>query len=110
MRRWKEQWPPVYGRVLALLLARESDGRGLRQFLAILALHQEHPAGMVEAALERALQVGAVSADGVKLCLRELYGQDEAPQPLALQGDSVLATIGHYSLDMSQYDRLLAGG
>ena len=47
-------------------------GRGLREFLAILKLHLDHPAEHVEQAIHAALALGAAHLDGVELCLRQL--------------------------------------
>lgn len=60
-------------------MVRACASRGILQF------HQEHPAPLIEQAIEQALQIGCVHADGVRLCLHQLC--DPMPQlpPLDLR-------------------------
>ena len=44
----------------------------MREFLRILALHKDHPAGRMTQAIQAALALGAVHLDGVQLCLHQL--------------------------------------
>jgi len=72
MRRWRETWPPVYEKLLTKLQAEEKDGQGVREFVRILRLHEQYPAGLVEQAVRQALEYGCIHADGVALCLRQM--------------------------------------
>jgi len=108
MRRWRAQWSEVYERLLQQLRAAWPDGRGLREFLAILKLHLDHPAEHVEQAIRAALALGAAHLDGVELCLRQLETPQDAPAALDLSGYPQLQEIGVQPVNLSQYDRLLA--
>jgi len=112
MRRWRAQWPEVYERLLQRLQAAWPDGRGLREFLAILKLHLDHPADQVEQAIRAALELGAVHLDGIELCLRQLAASQETPVVLDLSGHPQLQAIGSQPVNLRQYDSLLtaAGG
>jgi len=108
MRRWRAQWPEVYERLLKQLRAIWPDGRGLREFLAILKLHLDHPADLVEQAIQAALALGAGHLDGVELCLRQLEAPQEMPVALDLSGYPGLQGIGAQPVNLRQYDLLLA--
>jgi hypothetical protein len=112
MRRWRMQWSAVYERLLQRLQASWPDGRGLREFLAILQLHLDHPADLVEQAIRSALELGAAHLDGVELCLRQLETPQAVPLVLDLSGQPELQGIGGQPVNLRQYDALLvsAGG
>jgi hypothetical protein len=108
LRRWRAQWPAVYERLLQQLRALWPDGRGLREFLAILKLHRDHPAELVEQAIQAALALGAAHLDGIELCLRQLEAPQEPPVALDMSGYPGLQGIGAQPVDLRQYDQLLA--
>jgi transposase len=107
VRRWRKIWPKDYDRLLEVLRERFPEGRGVREFIAILKLHQDHPAKQVEQAVQRALELGAAHLDGVKLCLSLLQEEEAATPPLDLSERPHLADFGQQPLDLSQYDLLL---
>jgi transposase len=108
LRRWRAEWPPVYETLLAELRQRWPDGRGLREFLAILKLHESHtPEALVEA-IQAALNLGAVHLDGVRLCLRQLAAGQTPVGRLDLSDQPALAHIGEQPVNLEQYDTLLA--
>lgn len=109
IRRWRETWSPAYQRLLSRLRTQWPDGQGVREFVRILQFHQEHPAELIEQAIEQALQIGCVHADGVRLCLHQLC--DPMPQlpPVDLCEWPQLATIGTQPIDLSVYEALLPG-
>lgn len=109
VRRWRATWPAVYETLLTELRRRFPDGRGVREFVAILQLHRDHPAPAVEAAIREALQWGAAHLDGVKLCLQQQAHPVFAPTPLDLSAYPRLQGVGDRPVNLAQYDRLLAG-
>ena len=109
MRRWRKEWPAVYETLLAELQQRWPEGRGLREFLAILKLHQDYPAQRIKQAIEAALDLGAVHFDGVQLCLRQQEMPVTAPQALNLSAHPQLQGIGEQPVNLAQYDQLLGG-
>jgi hypothetical protein len=108
MRRWRAQWPAVYEHLLQRLQAAWPDGRGLREFLAILKLHLDYPADQVEQAIRSALELGAVHLDGVELCLRQLGAASTPAAVLDLSRQPQLARVGSQPINLRQYDSLLA--
>ena len=86
VRRWRETWPPAYERLLECLQDRWPEGRGLKEFIAILKLHREHPAKQIEKAVRTALQHGAPNLDSIQLLLRRQGSPEEPPGPLDLAG------------------------
>jgi hypothetical protein len=106
MRRWRKQWPQEYNLLLEELRQRQPDGRGIREFVLVLKLHQDHPAEQVEKAIHQALAMGAAHLDGVRLCLRQLQAVAEAPIPLELSRPE-LASVGSQPICLEQYNQLL---
>lgn len=39
VRQWRKHWPPEYEELLAALRRRWPEGRGVREFIAVLKLH-----------------------------------------------------------------------
>ena len=109
IRRWRERWPPAYLQVLAHLRQQWPDGKGVREFVRILQLHQEHPAALIEQAVTQALALGCGHADGVRLCLHHLLRPEPPPCVLDLSGQPHLATIGTQPIDLGVYEALLQG-
>ena len=110
IRRWREQWPPVYDQLLAQLQRQWPEGQGLRQFIRVLKLHQEHPAELVEQAVSQALAYHCAHADGVELCLRQLQQPDPTFTRLDLSDHPKLAPFETQASDLGRYDQLLGQG
>jgi hypothetical protein len=110
VRRWRKKWPKEYDQLLEELQQRFPDGRGVREFIAVLKLHQDHPGELVEKAVRSALELGAAHLDGVRLCLRQLQEVAEVPQRLDLRPSHRLAEFGNQPVNLHQYDRLLGRG
>jgi transposase len=110
LQRWKDHWPASYTRMLARLRQQWPDGRGVREFVAILQLHQQHPAALIAQAVDQALTLGCVHADGVRLCLQHvLHPAAPPPTALDLRDRPHLAAIGTQPIDMTVYESLLHG-
>lgn len=110
IRRWRATWPPIYETLLTTLRERWPAGRGVREFVDILALHRDYPASQVEQAIREALALGAAHLDGVRLCLRQQTAPCTAPPALDLSTRPHLQDIGKQGVDLAQYDRLLQAG
>jgi len=106
MRRWRQTWPATYERLLAALRENKPDGKGVREFIAILKLHRLHPEEMVNQAVQQALEMGAPHLDGVQLCLRQLLSPAELPASLDVTHPK-LAEVGNQPLHLEQYNQLL---
>src|SRR6266498_2247464 len=110
IRQWQRAWPLCYKRLLLRLREQWPEGRGVQEFVRILQLHSQHDAQLIEAAIEQALSIGCIHADGVRLCLYQLC-HPEAPHPvLDLTEQPHLVTIGAQPLNLAQYEQLLQGG
>lgn len=107
LRQWRKRWPADYERLLVELQKRWPEGRGVREFVAILKLHRQYPAEMVTEAIRQAIELGAAHLDGVQLGLRELAKTPAAPQALDLGEHPQLAGVGQQPVNLNQYDQLL---
>ena len=107
IRRWRKTWPPVYETLLEVLRERWPEGRGLREFIAILKLHREHPAQEVEQAIRACLKYGTPNLDSIRLRLRCEKDPEPLVNPLDLAGRPKLQGVGEQPLRLTQYDRLL---
>lgn len=108
IRRWRETWPAVFEELLSNLKKQWPDGRGVREFIAILKLCAEHPVALVEEAVQQALEYGCAHADGVELCLRQLISPQRQAPALDLSDHPVWASVGAQSPNLQRYDQLLA--
>ncbi len=108
IRRWRDQWPASYEQLLSQLQQQWPDGRGIREFIRVLKLHQHYPAALVEQAVSQALQYQCAHADGVLLCLHQLLQTDPQPASLDLSQHPQLQAIGQQPTSLAQYDQLLA--
>jgi transposase len=107
IRRWREEWPPVYERFLERLQEQDLNGQSIREFVRVLKLHRDHPAKLVAQAVEQALEYGCVHADGVELCLRQLLNPDTLVPSLSPVDLPRWATVGEQPPDLNCYDQLL---
>jgi len=109
IRPWRETWPAVYEQLLAHLQQQWPDGRGVRQFIRILQLHQHYPLDLMEQAIQHALRYQCAHLDGVQLWLRQLLEPDHRPAELDLSQHPQLAQIGQQPAPLAAYDQLLEG-
>jgi len=107
LRQWRKKWPAAYEQLLRSLQERQPDGRGIREFIAILKLHQAHPADLVENAVKNAVHLGMLSLDGVMYHLHQLSNPPLPTKPLDLSFLPQLVDIGCQPVDLKVYNRLL---
>ena len=107
MRRWRESWPVAFEQLLNHLTEQSSDGRGMREFIAVLQLCRHYPAPLFEQAVRQALAYGCGHADGVELCLHQLVRPDVPLPSLDLAGGPAWITAGTQPLNLQRYDQLL---
>ena len=108
IRDWRQHWPKDYDQLLEELRQRWPDGRGVREFIAILKLHLDHPAEQVQQAVRAAIELGATHLDGVRLCLHQLQEAPVHTTPLDMSVHPQLADYGNQPVDLKQYDQLLS--
>lgn len=109
IRRWRDSWPPVYTVLLERLRQQWPDGRGVREFIEILQLHQTYPAPSIAQAIDHALHSGGSHADGVRLCLHQLLHPMQPVAPLDVTDQPHLASVGAQPIALRTYDDLLQG-
>lgn len=107
LKAWRTTWPAVYETLLSQLRQQWPDGRGVREFLAILQLHQSHPASLMEQAIGQAVTHQCAHLDGVRLCLNQLLHPEPTPSALDLQMRPHLLGIGEQTVNLAQYDTLI---
>lgn len=110
IRQWRAHWPAVYEQLLAEMQRRQPDGAGVRQFIQVLQLHQQHPPELIEQAVSQALAHHCPHLDGVQLCLRQLLQPEPELPSLDLRDHPKLEGVGQQPLQLADYDRLLQGG
>jgi len=109
IRQWRQDWPAEYEQLLAKLQAQWPDGRGVREFVTVLRLHESHAPDLIAQAVRQALEYGCGHADGVKLCLHQLAQPDPALPDLDLGAHPHLQQQGQQPANLAAYDQLLAG-
>jgi len=110
LRQWKANWPASYHRLLAQLREQWPDGRGVKEFIRILHLHQQYPAAQMEQAIEQALCFGCPHLDGVKHCLAYLQSEPGVQVCLDLSDKPHLAALGSQAIDLTCYEQLITKG
>lgn len=107
MRQWQKDWPACYHLLLRRLRETWPEGRGTKEFVQVLRLHQQYSALEIEQAVEAALNYGCAHFDGVKHCLQHL-GKSADPRPLLdLTERPHLANVVNQPVDLASYDRLV---
>lgn len=104
MRRYS--WPAAFRQALAFLEERHPDGRGVKEFLRILALKEQVGKRRLSDALELALRCRCVGVDAVRHLLHRMETPWQTPLPL----DTVpleLTALKVPVRDLSQYNLLL---
>lgn len=108
LKEWRAKWPPAYEQLLSQLRQSWPGERGVREFIAILQLHQNHAASLVEEAICQALHHRSAHLEGVRFCLNQLLHPAPNILTLDLQSRPHLQGIAEQAIDLSQYDSLLA--
>jgi len=99
-------WPRSFREALAFLEERHPDGRGVKEFLRILALKEQVGERRLSEALELALRYRCVGADAVRHLLHQMETTWQPPLPLdALPQELSLKVPVR---DLSQYNLLLS--
>ena len=96
---------PVCFGILRRRLEADSDGHGTREFIRILRLMEQHPLGVLKKAVQQALEIGATSADAIRLIVEQ---QQEEPVALfCLDGRPQLKLVRVPQTDVSAYQSLM---
>jgi len=107
IRQWRKRWPAAYDQLLQGLLESKPDGRGVREFISILKLHQTCPSEVVEKAIEAAVHTAMMGLDGVMYHIQRLSSSSHSTNPLDLSCIPQLADIGCQPVNLQLYNQLL---
>jgi hypothetical protein len=107
LRQWRKKWPAAYEQLLSRLQESKPDGRGVREVIAVLKLHQTHSTDLVEHAIDAAVHTGMLNLDGVMYHLQRLTSPLHSIEPLDLSHLPQLADIGCQPVDLQVYNQLL---
>jgi transposase len=110
LRQWRAGWPESYHRLLRHLREKWPEGRGVKEFVQVLRLHQQYPARQIERAVEQALAFGCIHFDGVKHCLEHLEVPISAVPLLDLTDKPHLAALGSQPIELACYEQLVERG
>jgi hypothetical protein len=110
IRATRASWPPVYEQALAQL--KQEDSPGIREFVRILRMQEEFSVAEVEAGLTAVLGHGQLSADAVRLHIRQLQKPEVIMPSINLstlsQGDTPgVQAIGQQPVQLQLYNQLL---
>jgi len=104
-----ENWDlPICFGILRRRLEAEFAGRGTRDFIKVLRLLEKHSVPALKHAVQHGLEIGATSADAIRLILE--YQQEEPIALFCLDGRPQLKLVRVAQTDVSVYQSLLIGG
>lgn len=103
--RAEGRWPAAYDALWDCMRERYGDAEGTRQLLAVLMLHRESDAELVETAVGLALAHGSYDAGAVAVLLRQL--KEPARQTTPLPDLGALARFSRPMSTVNDYDALL---
>lgn len=101
-----EHWElPVSFGILRRRFEADLEGLGTREFIKVLRLLERHSLTAVKQAVEHVLEIGAVSADAVRLILE--YQQEEPLALFCLEGRPHLRLVQISQTNVRAYQELL---
>ena len=104
-----EHWDlPVCFGILRRRLEAEFAGAGTREFIKVLRLLERHSLTALQQAVQYGLEIGATTADALRLILE--YQQEQPTALFCLDGRPQLKLVRVAQTDVSAYQSLLVGG
>jgi len=101
-----EEWDlPICFGILRRRLESELKSLGTREFIKVLRLLERHSLSALKSAVQHALEIGASSADAVRLILE--YQQEEAVNLFCLEGRPHLKSVKFRQTNVLAYQSLL---
>jgi len=101
-----ENWDlPVSFGILRRRMEAELAGMGTREFIKVLRLLERHSLSALKHAVEYSLEIGATSADAIRVILE--YQQEEPVALFCLEGRPHLKLVRVAQTDVSAYQSLL---
>ena len=77
IRQWRASWPCCLERLLERFCQKQGHTKGIKDFISVLMLYQDHAAGDIELAVATALSSGAGSSEAVEHILIHKDGDHE---------------------------------
>ena len=77
IRQWRPTWPCCLERLLERFCQKQGHTKGIKDFISVLMLYQDHAAGDIELAVAAALSSGASSSEAVEHILIHKDGDHE---------------------------------
>ena len=105
-----KQLPAVYQEYLRKIQEQQPDGLGTREFVRILALHEQYSLAVMTQALQKALTCHCYSCDGVQNLAQQLALPSPVIPLLDLAGRPHLLGPHVEMGDLSRYNQLLTVG
>ncbi len=106
MRRWRKSMAaglhPFAG---GIALPLRCEVSGVKEFIAVLKLHKDHPASEVEQAVHDALALGLPARMGLFCAFVKYNMRSLTFQHWKLNGSQNLAAFGSQPVNLQQYDR-----
>ena len=104
-----EDWElPVCFGILRRRMEAELGGLGTRGFIKVLRLLETHSVSALKHAVEHSLEIGATSADAIRVILE--YQQEPVVTLFCLDGRPHLKCVQVARTDVSAYQSLMVGG
>jgi len=82
IREWRKSWPECFEKLLDRFRETQGVTKGIKDFVSVLMLHRDYPAGDISAAVELALENRVSTSDGVRHILMHSH-TDFLPASLA---------------------------
>ncbi len=79
LKQWRQTWPPCLETLLRRCCETQGQNHGMKDFIAVLLLYQEHDADAIEAAVVLAVETHISSSDGIKQLLRASQPDAQTP-------------------------------
>lgn len=82
IKQWRQSWPKVLEQLLSRFCAAQGETKGIKDFISVLMLYQNHDNGEIDAVVDLALQSYISSSEGVKHLLIYANSRDTEQTPL----------------------------
>jgi transposase len=100
IRQWRESWPEGLEKLLTYFCDKQGHTNGVKDFISVLMLYREYPAGVIESAVDKALLAHVSTSQAVEYLVKQSQGHD----------DGSFAPLSHWQTlpppDVTQYDRI----
>ena len=107
LKRWRKQWPKAYEELLEKMQTPQKPQHGIREFIAVLKLHQQYAPEIVAQAIQAALLQNMPHLDGVLYQLHLLVEKKPERKQMDLGRFPQLQQIQQQPVDLNAYNQLL---